>query len=107
MKPVVIIGIAVGCSVAAVLGILIGYNSFASYQLQQESEEYQRQLDEQLAAQNLETTLHNIEVDAKIKEYRGTQTQWCNRIFLTNGEKRQDCLNDMYGTIERMKWDYR
>jgi len=44
MKPVVIIAIAVVCSVVAVLGVLVGLYLIAAMQAQQDYDDYQRDL---------------------------------------------------------------
>ena len=44
MKPVVIIAIAVVCSVVAVLGVLVGLDQIATIQAQQDYDDYQRDL---------------------------------------------------------------
>ena len=44
MKPVIIIAIAVVCSVVAVLGVLVGLDQIATMQAQQAYDEYQQDL---------------------------------------------------------------
>ena len=47
MKPVVIIAIAVGCSVAAVFGVLFAWQGVATMQAQEAFDEYQTELEKQ------------------------------------------------------------
>ena len=75
MKPVMIIAIAVGCSVAAVLGILVSLDAYSAYEYEQERIEYQKQVEQaetqfQKEQERLENTARTYtdEIDFIIKQ---------------------------------------
>ena len=70
MKPVVIIAIAVGCSVAGTLGVLIAWQGVATMQAQEVYDEIQsQQLQEQYYQEELSTIAYNINREVCVELY--------------------------------------
>ena len=95
MKSVVIIAIAVGCSVVAVFGVLIGWNSYSVYQNEQESIEYQNQLAEQQRLEQATLEIEQGKFEQEVKQYRADRIALCNEIFGLSPTKRDSCLKDL------------
>jgi hypothetical protein len=79
MKPVLIIAIAVVCSVVAVLGVLMGLQQIATMQAQQAYDEYEQQV----KSQQMEiVNAYNLEISR------------CNTIFVDNIMGKYQCSDN-------------
>ena len=97
MKPVTIIAIAVGCSVVAVIGVLVAWQGIAMWQAQIAFDEYQERVDNQQMkiVQNVNNVIANCaekfeygNVPAKQACEDRTLKQWSDRIWELDGEHR-------------------
>ena len=91
MKPVMIIAIAVGCSVAAVLGILVSLDAYSAYEYEQERIEYQKQVEQ--AETQFQKEQERLE--DRIKKIRSVGTSNCYELHGANSDRRASCIESV------------
>ena len=88
MKPVVIIAIAVGCSVAAVFGVLFAWQGIATMQAQEVYNEYQEELREvQFISEHMQAVENQLNREVCVDMF--------GNVMSVQGERNsyQDCLD--------------
>ena len=99
MKPVVIIAIAVGCSVVAVFGVLIAMQEIAFWQAEVAFEEYEK---EQLAIE---------EAEKKKLRFKAEVDEWNSKNFCATTYSSKDgaydyCVKYGYYEMQEMLLNY-
>ncbi|MBT6646189.1 MAG: hypothetical protein HOB51_01520 [Thaumarchaeota archaeon] len=96
MKPVVIIAIAVVCSVVAVLGVLLAIDMYNQMESQMIQEEYDRELYRQQQLMIMEQKQFEQQIIEQNKALDNWEHQWRNDC----AEKYIGQLDEYYGCIE-------
>ena len=90
-----IIAIAVGCSVVATIGVLIGGGAIQGYQMEQESIEYQKDLAEQD-----KIIQHQVQqLEYFMKKFEAKQMVECNERRMLSLELYNKCISDLDETM--------